>query len=363
MDDEYYNILELSKNASPDAIKKSYRRLSLLYHPDKNFGNIEATNKFVKINEAYEILSKTTNHHQTLSTSSSSATPSSSSTTTTTKSSYTFKDNLSNIMNKEYNKRELQLIICTSIIICIIIYYILTKVFPFISKKIKLRFDKNKTLEILKQKQKDQQNIELLDNLANNPSLSSRKINNDKEKINKFKLTIPLPEKNQFNLKKEKVIIKEIKENNNKSNTNKLRKQAFSLKTPKTSSILNSNSQNLENNSINSNSSNNNQQQPLHQQDSIIQNENRNNIPLQNYSTISNNSTSSHVRINNNDSIIRQQDIDYAAALEIDRNIIEALKQKESMAKIERDLIKEKEVRNYLYFLFIFLFNFKNNNL
>jgi len=33
---DFYKILEVSENASQDEIKKSYRKLSLLYHPDKN---------------------------------------------------------------------------------------------------------------------------------------------------------------------------------------------------------------------------------------------------------------------------------------------------------------------------------------
>ena len=54
--DSYYNILEVPETASIDEIKKSYRRLSMLYHPDKNKNNLEATAKFQKISEAYETL-------------------------------------------------------------------------------------------------------------------------------------------------------------------------------------------------------------------------------------------------------------------------------------------------------------------
>ena len=50
----YYQILEVEKNASFDNIKKSYRKLSFLYHPDKNPSKEE---EFKKINEAYEVLS------------------------------------------------------------------------------------------------------------------------------------------------------------------------------------------------------------------------------------------------------------------------------------------------------------------
>jgi len=56
MDKNFYNILEVSENATQDEIKKSYRKLSLKWHPDKNPGNFEAVDKFQKINEAYETL-------------------------------------------------------------------------------------------------------------------------------------------------------------------------------------------------------------------------------------------------------------------------------------------------------------------
>jgi len=52
---DLYKILELNYNANNDEIKKSYKRLILKYHPDKN-KNIE-TDKFIKIKYAYDILS------------------------------------------------------------------------------------------------------------------------------------------------------------------------------------------------------------------------------------------------------------------------------------------------------------------
>ena len=52
---DYYNILEVDKNASQAEIKKSYRTLSLKYHPDKQKDNSDA--KFKEINEAYQLLS------------------------------------------------------------------------------------------------------------------------------------------------------------------------------------------------------------------------------------------------------------------------------------------------------------------
>ena len=54
---KYYEILEIDKNATKEDIKKSYRKLSLIYHPDKNGNSQESINKFQDINEAYEVLS------------------------------------------------------------------------------------------------------------------------------------------------------------------------------------------------------------------------------------------------------------------------------------------------------------------
>ena len=54
---DYYKILEVSPGATAIDIKKSYRRLALKYHPDKNFGNTIFEAKFKEIQEAYDILS------------------------------------------------------------------------------------------------------------------------------------------------------------------------------------------------------------------------------------------------------------------------------------------------------------------
>lgn len=52
----YYDILQVSKQATDDQIKRAYRKLALKFHPDKNPGNEEATKKFAEINNAYEVL-------------------------------------------------------------------------------------------------------------------------------------------------------------------------------------------------------------------------------------------------------------------------------------------------------------------
>jgi molecular chaperone DnaJ len=54
---DYYSILEVSKNASGDEIKKAYRKLAHKYHPDKNSGDKQAEEKFKEINNAYQTLS------------------------------------------------------------------------------------------------------------------------------------------------------------------------------------------------------------------------------------------------------------------------------------------------------------------
>ncbi len=53
----YYDILGVNRDASPKDIKKSYRKLSMKHHPDKNQGNKESEDKFKEINEAYSVLS------------------------------------------------------------------------------------------------------------------------------------------------------------------------------------------------------------------------------------------------------------------------------------------------------------------
>lgn len=54
---DYYQILGLTKSATPDDIKKAYRKLARKYHPDLNPNQEEAKNKFQQVNEANEVLS------------------------------------------------------------------------------------------------------------------------------------------------------------------------------------------------------------------------------------------------------------------------------------------------------------------
>jgi len=56
---DYYEILGVSKSSSADEIKKSYRKVAMQYHPDRNPGDKQAEEKFKEAAEAYEVLSDT----------------------------------------------------------------------------------------------------------------------------------------------------------------------------------------------------------------------------------------------------------------------------------------------------------------
>ena len=54
---DYYEVLEVSKTASVEEIKKAYRKKAMQYHPDRNPGSKEAEEKFKEAAEAYGVLS------------------------------------------------------------------------------------------------------------------------------------------------------------------------------------------------------------------------------------------------------------------------------------------------------------------
>ncbi len=54
---DYYDLLEIQKNAGAEEIKKAYRKMAIKFHPDKNPGDKAAEEKFKEAAEAYEVLS------------------------------------------------------------------------------------------------------------------------------------------------------------------------------------------------------------------------------------------------------------------------------------------------------------------
>jgi len=55
--EDYYELLGAQRNASDDELKKSFRRLAMKYHPDRNKDNPQAEEQFKKVKEAYDVLS------------------------------------------------------------------------------------------------------------------------------------------------------------------------------------------------------------------------------------------------------------------------------------------------------------------
>ena len=52
---DYYDVLGVQKNSSPEQIKTAYRKLAVKHHPDKNQGNKTSEDKFKEASEAYHV--------------------------------------------------------------------------------------------------------------------------------------------------------------------------------------------------------------------------------------------------------------------------------------------------------------------
>lgn len=60
----YYDVLSVSPEASPEVIRAAYRALSQKYHPDRNPHDAEANQRMIQINQAYAVLSDPEQRHQ-----------------------------------------------------------------------------------------------------------------------------------------------------------------------------------------------------------------------------------------------------------------------------------------------------------
>ena len=56
-DRDYYDVLGVARDATPEAIKKAYRGLARKFHPDVNPGDKSAETRFKEVQQAYDILS------------------------------------------------------------------------------------------------------------------------------------------------------------------------------------------------------------------------------------------------------------------------------------------------------------------
>ena len=55
--EDYYQVLNVKRDASLDEIKKAYRKMARKYHPDVNPGDKQSEERFKKISQAYDVLS------------------------------------------------------------------------------------------------------------------------------------------------------------------------------------------------------------------------------------------------------------------------------------------------------------------